>query len=349
MSKPQVINVPPNAGIGTVPPVQVPLIGSSAITLINQNSYLGLTLCNDDRFNPTTTWPLSPGAAQPQTGVNNLWIQNPNTEQITVLVIEGIIPTALTAPSGFLPIGSPPTYIGESVMNGSTAVTVPNIKIPPGVQGIVFLGENGLFEVSIHVTGDTSNISYLYSSSPFTGTTWAIAQLSNALDKTITLTFTAGTTFEKVYYFWVYNIEDFGTWSIPSSYGEIFAPPGYGKNTIINNLQVPVSVHQKNYGTPIAMTASVTTATSYQMMSSGTNISIFQISIHLTGTGLCTAELQVGLAPNYNVLCGVVANHSPDYETYYNQNLMGMLIQPYTLTLVTTGLITSCRVDVWYE
>ena len=88
MSKPQVITVPALAGIGNNSPVQIP-IGVDIITLINLSNTMGLTLCNDDRFVPSTTWPLYGGMSAPQPGVNNLWIQNPNNSEIDVLVLMG--------------------------------------------------------------------------------------------------------------------------------------------------------------------------------------------------------------------------------------------------------------------
>jgi len=91
MSKPQVIVVPALAGIGINAPVQVPL-STDTITLVNLSTTLGLILCNDDRFAPTTTWPLSGGITAPQPGLNNLWVQNPNNYDVNVLVLEGIVP-----------------------------------------------------------------------------------------------------------------------------------------------------------------------------------------------------------------------------------------------------------------
>lgn len=101
MSKPQVINVPPYAGVGTVPPVQVPLINNEPVTIFNLDNNLGLTLCNDERFDPASTWPLQQGNVLPITGgINNLWIQNPNDIEIRVLVLEGIVPVGLYNPKG---------------------------------------------------------------------------------------------------------------------------------------------------------------------------------------------------------------------------------------------------------
>ena len=100
MSKPQVINVPALAGMGTVPPVQVPLIDGNAITIINLDGSLGVTLCNDDQFNPTSTWPLNQLNVLPMTGINNLWIQNPNSVGVQVLVLQGIMPVSLYNPKG---------------------------------------------------------------------------------------------------------------------------------------------------------------------------------------------------------------------------------------------------------
>ena len=58
MSKPQVIAVPALAGMHTNPPVQIP-ISVGVVTLINLSNTMGLTLCNDDKFVPSTTWPLN--------------------------------------------------------------------------------------------------------------------------------------------------------------------------------------------------------------------------------------------------------------------------------------------------
>lgn len=125
MSKPQVINVPPNSGFGTVPPVQVPLINNEPVTLFNMNAILGLTLCNDDRFNPTTTWPLNGGMTLPITGgVNNLWIQNPNNSLIQLLVLQGIVPVSFN-------VMYPPSFsIAPVITNSETLVTIiPGLKV----------------------------------------------------------------------------------------------------------------------------------------------------------------------------------------------------------------------------
>lgn len=91
MSKPQVIVIPPLAGEGSVSPVQVPIANGSVVTLVNLNRNLGVTLCNDDLFAPATTWPLGPSNVIPQPGIDNLWVKNPNTEPIEILVLEGSV------------------------------------------------------------------------------------------------------------------------------------------------------------------------------------------------------------------------------------------------------------------
>jgi len=104
MSKPQVISVPAHAGVGNVPSVQIPLSGTS-ITLVNLDQNLGLTLCTDDNFYPNTTWPFPAGNAIPQPEIDNLWVQNPNTASVNILVLEGIVPVSTYFPSGALTAG----------------------------------------------------------------------------------------------------------------------------------------------------------------------------------------------------------------------------------------------------
>ena len=100
MSKPQVITIPANAGFGTVPPVQIPLSDGSAVTLINLDYNLGVTLCNDSNFAPSSVWPLQQLNALPITDVNNLWVQNPNNANVELLVLAGVMPVALYNPKG---------------------------------------------------------------------------------------------------------------------------------------------------------------------------------------------------------------------------------------------------------
>ncbi len=100
MSKPQVITIPANAGFGTAPAVQIPLTDGSAITLINLDYNLGVTLCNDSGFNTNSTWPLQQLNALPITDINNLWVQNPNAADIQLLVLAGVMPVSLYNPKG---------------------------------------------------------------------------------------------------------------------------------------------------------------------------------------------------------------------------------------------------------
>jgi hypothetical protein len=100
MARPQVIVIPPLSGIGAVMPAQIPLTGTTVVTLVNLDRNLGVTLCNTTDFAPNTTWPLGPSNVIPQPGVNNLWVQNPNTEGIEILVLEGIVPVTNFYSSG---------------------------------------------------------------------------------------------------------------------------------------------------------------------------------------------------------------------------------------------------------
>jgi hypothetical protein len=82
-----------------------------------------LTLCNDDTF--STTWPIAPGAVQPEPGVDNLWIQNTSGTDAEVLVLtyDARFPGVVPAPSSVLP-PSPP--------GGYASLTGPGESITPG-------------------------------------------------------------------------------------------------------------------------------------------------------------------------------------------------------------------------
>lgn len=119
MSKPTVVSIPPLSGTGNVPSVQIPLGTSSAVTLINLDKNLGLTLCTDDSFTPNTTWPLPAGNVIPQPGIDNLWVQNTNTTAVNILVLQGIVPV-----DRYYPGGNP--------VSGYASLTGPGETVTPG-------------------------------------------------------------------------------------------------------------------------------------------------------------------------------------------------------------------------
>jgi hypothetical protein len=81
------------------PPVQVPLLDSTIISLDNLSS-VDLDLCNDDTF--SVTWPLKAGGIAPQPGIDNLWIRNPSSTdaQLLVLTYDARYPGLVPQPSG---------------------------------------------------------------------------------------------------------------------------------------------------------------------------------------------------------------------------------------------------------
>lgn len=123
LTKPQVVQIPPLAGIGTNLPAQIPLDNQSTstqvVTLVNLSSSLNVVLCNNTNFEPSTTWPLKYGAVSPQPGINNLWVQNPNNATVEILVLSGIVPYSQSqvietspSPNG-APIGSTPFQLRQ--------------------------------------------------------------------------------------------------------------------------------------------------------------------------------------------------------------------------------------------
>ena len=97
---PTVIQVPAGSGVGSQPPIQVPLTDESIISLVNLSATVTLTLCNDDTF--STTWPLAAGSVQPEPGIDNLWIQNSTNTDASVLVLtyDARYPGLVPQPSG---------------------------------------------------------------------------------------------------------------------------------------------------------------------------------------------------------------------------------------------------------
>ena len=346
MSKPQVIVVPPNAGIGTVPPVQVPLINDTAVTLINQDNYLGLILCNDDHFNPTSVWPLPPSTAAPQPGINNLWIQNPNNKQIQVLVVQGIVPMELVSSNGYLPTGTPIQYAGQvQVFSYGGTYT---LTLPIGVKGLAIIGNAGISGTpTIAVTGLQSKITYL--DTIFNYTTWASCQLTPELDTSIEVIITLPVlgTGEIYYFYWLYSIDDLGQWTIsadPSS----TPPVNYGKNEVITNTVVPIAIRTRSeqyyVGTASAVAAgTLPLNTTYNVQNE--YMELWRIVINIQGTG--TLEAKVTDDNGYTV-CDFMCT---GFGTY-SENLAGFLVLmgagSSTLNLVTSGTITSCEATLYY-
>ncbi len=345
MSRPQVINVPPYAGIGTVPPVQVPLINNQTVTLINQNNYLGLTLCNTSDFNPGTTWPLPPSTSAAQPGINNLWVQNPNNVEIEVLVLEGAMPINLVSSNGYLPTSTPMVFAGKVPLT-STNINV-NYTIPPGAKGIAFTSIEGLYGFPfVTISGKDSGAVYL--SLGFYSTTWGSCQIAPELDTNIliNISMSAATPSDTMIFFWLFTIDDTGQWTIPGYDGLPYPSVNYGKNTVITNNVVPVTFRDR-YNFYYIDSKTVTTAEKVNLTTNAVNMNyyaIWRIVISLQGTG--TIEAQVAF--NGNVISDLVCTNAGSL----NDNLEGFLIQNVSpvqyITLQTFGTITSCTATIYY-
>lgn len=216
MAQPQVIIVPAHSGIGTNPPIQIP-IGAGTVTVLNLDPNLGLTLCNTLDFATSSTWPLPPNISIPQTDVNNLWAQNEHSSDIEVLVIAGVVPIT------YVPISGNETL--TVVGNETLSVDNSNAVAPQAGTSISLLGNTaqimpsvlGTLEFSVTITtysgtatfqllfANTSNTQY--SSKTTTITPTGVGQVINSsvtingvsLGQSIELaiywnTFTAGAT-----------------------------------------------------------------------------------------------------------------------------------------------------------
>ena len=98
--RPQTVIVPPLAGIGNQIAIQLPIQRASSVTIVNLDDTYGLILCNDTRFDPTTTWPLNQNNALPIAEVHELWVQNPNDASVKLLILQGLVPISLYNPKG---------------------------------------------------------------------------------------------------------------------------------------------------------------------------------------------------------------------------------------------------------
>jgi len=163
---PTVIQVPALCGVGTMPPVQVPLLESSIISLVNLSN-IDFILCNDDTF--TTTWPLPAGATQPEPGIDNLWIRNPNTTDGEVLVLTydarfpGLVPQPISGSSGYASLtGAGQTTTpgaldqqGDFTIDGQLTVYTPGFVDIEGDTEVILRNSGGIGQVAVVLTPDT--------------------------------------------------------------------------------------------------------------------------------------------------------------------------------------------------
>jgi hypothetical protein len=157
MARPQVVIVPALAGIGSNPPTQIPLSGGTTITIVNQNNYLGLTLCETESFEPSTTWSLPASASMPQTGMNTLFAQNSSNYPVTLLVYTGVLPISFT------PFINQP-FANTYIIPKGTASTTITIETQPAwtvlwvaLQSYDYAANNA---ISIQVSGNQSFVLY---------------------------------------------------------------------------------------------------------------------------------------------------------------------------------------------
>lgn len=167
--------VPPLSGIGTQPAVQVPLANGSDVTLINLDKTYDLVLCNDDSFQPNTTWPLPSGNVIPQPGINNLWVQNPNNTPVNILVLEGIVPVSLYQYTGSVgPIGptGPTGPAGPSLVLASSTEQALTTTNPTTIISYVPSSATNVFvAVYFRVVGFATNVTVSITYTDVTGFT----------------------------------------------------------------------------------------------------------------------------------------------------------------------------------
>jgi hypothetical protein len=96
MTAPQTITVPPLAGLLQNSPIQIPSVSSGTPTVVNLSPNLTIVLCNDSNF--VDTWNLLPGMSQPLPNSNSPFAQNPNDNEVVLLILDGPVPVTFYTP-----------------------------------------------------------------------------------------------------------------------------------------------------------------------------------------------------------------------------------------------------------
>lgn len=170
MSAPQVIFIPPLAGVGQNVPIQIPAVDSGSPTLVNTSQLLSLTLCNDSTFN--ATWTLAAGESLPLPNGNSVMVQNQNSTGVNILVIDGVVPVQVGAQANY---GGLSAAI-EGLGGGAAQPILP--APPPGyayrlqnLSAFYYTSDALSFYVNIFVEGLINNPSiYFYANNTPGGT-----------------------------------------------------------------------------------------------------------------------------------------------------------------------------------
>lgn len=316
MSRPQVIVIPALAGIKNNPAIQIPLGFGSVVTLVNQSNYLGLTLCTDNNFSATTTWPLPASVVAPQTGVDNLWVQNPHNVDIQLVVYSGLVPVSLAS------IPSEMIYGGTYTIGSSGGIVI-GISPPPNATGIYIITPSGYATAVGNQSGITYNpITESYLSSGGYNNIYNYYVLVAGLDTSISFT-VSGTIGSTVVYGYL-----FGNLVIP-------------QDVTIDN-QPEVSINQGNNFATVDTASTTLTTIIASSSGSATNVirsvsvwsptavagSIFQVRTSATGTPHIAT-----LSHPYQLTIPVMSIKVP---------------VTYTISVVSSSS-ASCHWTIWYD
>ena len=146
MSAPQLITIPALAGVNGNNVYQIPIVDGTDVTLQSFSNTLTLSLCNDSNF--SSPFPLGPLGVLPLPGTSTIFVQNPNTNSVNILVLNGIVPvsapinyggllTAHGTPGGGILLPAPPLgyiYVLKQITYdlGAASATELNIRIYNG-------------------------------------------------------------------------------------------------------------------------------------------------------------------------------------------------------------------------
>jgi len=195
-----------------------------------------------------------------------------------VYVLNGQL-TVTAGPNGYLATGSPAVYIDKYVVT-TTTQTLINLILPSGVRGIAFVSNQSLNKINVDIRGHQTVLTYI--NELFNGSTWGLCQLSSGIDVSIDITLQNNSSIDDtVYFYWVYNLDDFGQWSFPL--GQMAKPPLlYGKNTVITNNRVPVRIGDDGLGLNYADAILTSTGTAVLIAAPGAGAQLFIWLVNLT-------------------------------------------------------------------
>jgi hypothetical protein len=257
-----------------------------------------------------------------------------------VYILNGQL-TVTSGPGGYLATGSPLVYAGSLYVVNPTTGTI-NLPIPAGARALIIQGANGIINNTIVVQGATSAAFYL--AGVFKGSTWAAAQLAVGIDTNVILSIVPHGYTENFYYYWAFNLDDFGQWMMPGNGGLPKATMNYGKNSVITNPRVPVRIGADNADPSIIQTSYNGNAAAVLLTAPGAGQTLVLWRYNIRYVANAAGYFSLLDTNNSNVIGEVYGNASQSKS----ENLNGLRLSSNNGLTVTYSLAFNSTITVYY-